>query len=83
MLCGWKFKAQSSLNQPKKNFKILKKILKKKEEEEEEEEIKRHIPVMGLTLHFFTSSSSTHPLLLILSLDRSVLVSYNPILKQL
>jgi hypothetical protein len=52
-------------------------------EEEEEEEIKRHIPVMGLTLHFFTSSSSKHPLLLILSLVRSVLVSQSPVLTQL
>jgi hypothetical protein len=33
------------------------------EEEEEEEEIKRHIPVMGLTLHLFTSSNSNTSLI--------------------
>jgi hypothetical protein len=48
--------------------------------EEEEEEIKRHIPVMGLTLHFFTSSSSKHKLLLILNLARSVLANQSSIL---
>jgi hypothetical protein len=49
----------------------------------EEEEIKRHIPVMGLTLHFFISLSSEHKLLLILSLARSVLVRQSSVLIQL